>query len=94
MRLAAKPFLISLLVIVVLATVGFLSFYAVGNLVSVNREIATRTVPAMRLAGLDLQRRRDADPPRMWRSGLGVGRRLLLPDPVQRRSGGCGLPLR
>jgi signal transduction histidine kinase len=50
MRLAAKPFLISLLVIVVLATVGFLSFYAVGNLVSVNREIATRTVPAMRLA--------------------------------------------
>jgi signal transduction histidine kinase len=50
MRLAAKPFLISLLVIVVLATVGFLSFYAVGNLVSVNRDIATRTVPAMRLA--------------------------------------------
>jgi signal transduction histidine kinase len=50
MRLAAKPFLVSLLVIVVLATVGFLSFYAVGNLVSVNREIATRTVPAMRLA--------------------------------------------
>jgi len=50
MRLAAKPFLISLLVIFVLATVGFLSFYAVGNLVSVNREIATRTVPAMRLA--------------------------------------------
>jgi signal transduction histidine kinase len=50
MRLAAKPFLISLVVIVVLATVGFLSFYAVGNLVSVNREIATRTVPAMRLA--------------------------------------------
>jgi len=50
MRLAAKPFLISLIVIVVLATVGFLSFYAVGNLVSVNREIATRTVPAMRLA--------------------------------------------
>ena len=50
MRLAAKPFLVSLLVIVVLATVGFLSFYAVNNLVSVNREIATRTVPAMRLA--------------------------------------------
>jgi signal transduction histidine kinase len=50
MRLAAKPFLISLLVIIVLATVGVLSFYAVGNLVSVNREIATRTVPAMRLA--------------------------------------------
>src|SRR5262245_4286241 len=50
MRLAAKPFLISLVVIIVLATVGFLSFYAVGNLVSVNRAIATRTVPAMRLA--------------------------------------------
>jgi signal transduction histidine kinase len=50
MRLAAKPFLISLLVIVVLAVVGYLSFHAVGNLVSVNREIATRTVPAVRLA--------------------------------------------
>lgn len=50
MRLAAKPFLISLLVIVVLTIVGFLSFYAVGNLVSVNRDIATRTVPAVRLA--------------------------------------------
>src|SRR5438093_12181877 len=50
MRLAAKPFVISLLVIVVLAIVGFLSFHAVGNLVSVNREIATRTVPAVRLA--------------------------------------------
>src|SRR6266850_8404573 len=49
MRLAAKPFLISLLVIVVLAVVGYLSFHAVGNLVSVNREIATRTVPAVRL---------------------------------------------
>jgi signal transduction histidine kinase len=50
MRLAAKPFLIALLVIVVLTTVGYLSFHAVGNLVSVNREIATRTVPAMGLA--------------------------------------------
>ena len=49
-RLAAKPFLISLLVIMVLAVVGFLSFHAVGNLVSVNREIATRTIPAVRLA--------------------------------------------
>lgn len=49
-RLAAKPFLISLVVIVVLSAVGFLSFHAVGNLVSVNREIATRTVPAVRLA--------------------------------------------
>ncbi len=50
MRLAAKPFVISLLVILVLAAVGFLSFYAVGNLVSVNREIATHTIPAVRLA--------------------------------------------
>jgi signal transduction histidine kinase len=49
-RLAAKPFVISLLVIVVLAVVGYLSFHAVGNLVSVNREIATRTIPAVRLA--------------------------------------------
>jgi signal transduction histidine kinase len=49
-RLAAKPFVISLLVIVVLAVVGFLSFHALGNLVSVNREIATRTIPAVRLA--------------------------------------------
>jgi len=50
MRLAARPFAVSLLVIFVLATVGYLSFYAVGNLVSVNREIATRTIPAVRLA--------------------------------------------
>jgi signal transduction histidine kinase len=49
-RLAAKPFLISLLVIMVLAVVGFLSFHAVGNLVAVNREIATHTIPAVRLA--------------------------------------------
>ena len=49
MRLAAKPFLTSVLVIVMLALVGFLSFHAVGKLVSVNREIATRTVPAVHL---------------------------------------------
>jgi len=49
-RLASRPFLTSVLVIVVLAAVGFLSFHAVGNLVSVNRDIATRTVPAVRLA--------------------------------------------
>src|SRR5438309_3197651 len=49
-RLAAKPFVISLLVIVVLTVVGYLSFHAVGNLVAVNREIATRTIPAIRLA--------------------------------------------
>src|SRR2546425_445904 len=49
MRLVAKPFLTSVLVIVMLAVVGFLSFHAVGKLVSVNREIATRTVPAVYL---------------------------------------------
>ena len=49
MRLASKTFLTSALVIVVLAGVGFLSLRAVGRLVSVNREIATHTVPAVRL---------------------------------------------
>ena len=49
MRLASKIFLTAALVIVVLAGVGFLSLRAVGRLVSVNRDIATRTVPAMRL---------------------------------------------
>jgi signal transduction histidine kinase len=58
-RLASRPFLTSILVIVVLAIVGFLSFHAVGNLVSVNREIATRTVPAVRLAAST----REAIPP-------------------------------
>ena len=36
--------------ILVLTVVGYLSFHAVGNLVAVNREIATRTIPAVRLA--------------------------------------------
>src|SRR6266478_5958075 len=49
-RLATKPFVISLLVIAGLAVVGYLSFHALGNLVSVNREIAPRTSPAVRLA--------------------------------------------
>src|SRR2546429_3088627 len=49
MRLGSKIFLTAALVIVVLAGVGFLSLRAVGRLVSVNREIATRTVPAVRL---------------------------------------------
>src|SRR5256714_13991885 len=49
MRLGSKIFLTSALVVVVLAGVGFLSLRAVGRLVSVNREIATRTVPAVRL---------------------------------------------
>jgi hypothetical protein len=50
MRLASKIFLTSALVVVVLAVVGVLSLRAVGRLASVNREITTRTVPALRLA--------------------------------------------
>jgi signal transduction histidine kinase len=50
MRLASKIFLTSLLVIAVLAGVGAWSLAAVGRLVSVNREITTRTGPALRLA--------------------------------------------
>jgi len=50
MRLGSKIFLTSALVIVVLAGVGVLSLRAVGRLVSVNREITTQTVPALRLA--------------------------------------------
>ena len=50
MRLASKMFLTSALVVVVLAAVGVLSLRAVGRLASVNREITTRTVPALRLA--------------------------------------------
>jgi signal transduction histidine kinase len=50
MRLASKMFLTSAMVVVVLAVVGVLSLRAVGRLASVNREITTRTVPALRLA--------------------------------------------
>jgi signal transduction histidine kinase len=50
MRLASKIFLTAALVIVVLAGVGVLSLRAVDRLVAVNREIATQTVPALRLA--------------------------------------------
>jgi signal transduction histidine kinase len=50
MRLASKIFLTSALVIVVLAGVCVLSLRAVDRLVAVNREIATQTVPALRLA--------------------------------------------
>jgi signal transduction histidine kinase len=50
MRLASKIFLTSALVIVVLAGVCVLSLRAVDRLVTVNREIATQTVPALRLA--------------------------------------------
>src|SRR5256712_7506779 len=49
MRLGSKIFLTSALVIVVLAGVGVLSLRAVGRLVSANQEIATRTIPALRL---------------------------------------------
>src|SRR5258708_2793338 len=50
MRLASKIFLTSSLVILVLAGVGALSLGAVGRLVSVNREITTQTVPALRVS--------------------------------------------
>src|SRR5207237_650916 len=50
MRLASKIFLTSTLVIAVLAGVGALSLRAVDRLVTVNREITTATVPALRLA--------------------------------------------
>jgi signal transduction histidine kinase len=50
MRLAPKIFLTSAVVVVVLAAVGLLSLRAVGRLVSVNREITSHAVPAMRLA--------------------------------------------
>ena len=49
MRLASKIFLGFSLVIVVLAAVGVLSLRAVGRLVSVNREIASESLPALRL---------------------------------------------
>src|SRR5438270_1080027 len=50
MGLASKIFLASSLVILVLAGVGALSLGAVGRLVSVNREITTQTVPALRVS--------------------------------------------
>ena len=50
MRLSSKIFLTSSLVIVVLAGVSAFSLGAVGGLVSVNREITTRTIPALSLA--------------------------------------------
>jgi signal transduction histidine kinase len=49
MRLASKIFLGFSLVIVVLAAVGVLSLRAMGRLVSVNREIASETLPALHL---------------------------------------------
>jgi two-component system sensor histidine kinase GlrK len=50
MRLASKIFLGFSLVIVVLVAVGVLSLRAVGRLVSVNGEIVSETLPALRLA--------------------------------------------
>jgi signal transduction histidine kinase len=47
MRLRSKIFLASALVIVVLAGVSALSLGAVGRLVSANREITTRAIPAL-----------------------------------------------
>jgi signal transduction histidine kinase len=49
MRLASKIFLGFSLVIVVLATVGVLGLRAVGRLVSVNREISSEALPALRV---------------------------------------------
>jgi two-component system, NtrC family, sensor histidine kinase GlrK len=51
MRLASKIFLGFSLVIVVLAAVGVFGLRAVGRLVSVNREIASEAMPALRLTG-------------------------------------------
>src|SRR5207244_3864611 len=47
--LASKIFLGFSLVILVLAAVGVLSLRAVGRLVSLNREVASETLPALRL---------------------------------------------
>lgn len=49
MRLASKIFLTSALVIIVLGGVAALSLRAIDRLVSANRDIVTRTVPALRL---------------------------------------------
>ncbi|MBI2216208.1 MAG: HAMP domain-containing histidine kinase [Candidatus Rokubacteria bacterium] len=49
MRLASKLFLASSLVILVLVGVSILSLEAIDRLIAVNREITTRTMPALRL---------------------------------------------
>ena len=51
MRLATKIFLVSSLVILVLFGTGVWSLLTVSRLVTVNQEIATRAVPALRLQG-------------------------------------------
>jgi signal transduction histidine kinase len=52
MKLASKIFLASALVMLVLVAVGIWSVRAVGHLAAVNREIATRAVPAVTRAAL------------------------------------------
>src|SRR3989442_9794886 len=71
MRLASKIFLTSAVVVVVLGMVGVLSLRAIGRLASVNREITTRTVPALRLASST----RDAIP-----TLVRLEARFLVPD--------------
>ncbi|MGH7403585.1 MAG: hypothetical protein ACREKQ_14230, partial [Candidatus Rokuibacteriota bacterium] len=51
MRLAAKIFLVSALVILVLFGTVVWSLLTVKRLVTVNRDVATRSVPALRLQG-------------------------------------------
>lgn len=51
MRLATKIFLSMSLVVLVLVAVAVLSLRAIDRLVDVNREVATETLPALRLAG-------------------------------------------
>jgi len=73
MRLGSKIFLTSALVIIVLAGVGGLSLLAVDRLVSVNREITTRAVPALRLTASA----REAMSPLVWLEA----RAAVLGDP-------------
>ncbi|HEU4371332.1 MAG TPA: ATP-binding protein [Methylomirabilota bacterium] len=73
MRLSSKIFLASALVIVVLAGVSALSLSAVGRLVSANREIATRAIPALSITASALE----AIPPLL---GL-EARAVVLGDP-------------
>ena len=72
MRLRSKIFLASALVIVVFAGISALSLGAVGRLVSVNREITTRTIPVLSLTASA----REAIPPLL---GL-EARALVLGD--------------
>jgi signal transduction histidine kinase len=51
MRLATRLFVSTSLIVLVLVAVSVLSLRAIDRLVTVNREIATETLPALRLAG-------------------------------------------